>query len=172
MPTLHLLHTTVPGASHLASDCAKRAGHLRLAQRPDRTAPKDGFLRLCQDFHKRKISMFVGNPRGGWTAAVLSSVTSRTLVTLLPSSISAFEHPKLHLPLLTNGSGSALIFFAVRYQAAIKLPGIRSIYPSVSSLSRIRLFAVVNKGGAGLRSQVAIDLPDGERWGGSWLRGE
>jgi len=47
-----------------------------LSQKPDLAATKDGFLRLCQNFHNRKNSLFIGNPRGGWTAAVLSSVTS------------------------------------------------------------------------------------------------
>jgi transposase len=33
-------------------------------------------LRLCQDFHNLKNSLFVGNPRGGRTAAILASLTS------------------------------------------------------------------------------------------------
>jgi transposase len=33
-------------------------------------------LRLWQDFHNRKNSLFVGNPRGGRTAAILASLTS------------------------------------------------------------------------------------------------
>jgi hypothetical protein len=40
--------------------------------------PRSGLVqsRLCQDFHKRKNSLFVGNARGGRTAAILSSLTS------------------------------------------------------------------------------------------------
>jgi hypothetical protein len=40
--------------------------------------PRSGLVqfRLWQDFHKRKNSLFVGNPRGGRTAAILASLTS------------------------------------------------------------------------------------------------
>jgi hypothetical protein len=34
------------------------------------------FLRLWKSFHNRKNSLFVGNPRGGRTAAILASLTS------------------------------------------------------------------------------------------------
>ncbi|MGD0139885.1 MAG: transposase domain-containing protein [Tepidisphaeraceae bacterium] len=44
---------------------------------PPRSFPTNKlFLRLCRDQHNRKNSLFVGNERGGQTAAILSSLTS------------------------------------------------------------------------------------------------